>query len=73
MSGLYRTSFTYDKDQNYSFAIDSDLNYDLSSKLAANLGVSNEGSALKDNGADSNINIYDGKSSVFRAGITYTY
>ena len=73
VSGLYRTSFTYTKDQKYSFAIDSDLNYDLTEKLATNLGVSNEGSALKDNGADTNINIYDGKSSVFRAGITYTY
>jgi len=72
-TGLYRASFTYDKDAKYGFGIDADLNYDFTEKLSVNLGASNEGNALKSNGTDSNINIYNEASSVFRAGITYVY
>ncbi len=72
-TGLYRTSFTYDKDQKYGFGFYGDLNYDLTQKLSANVGISTEGSALKSNGVDSNISVYDQNSSITRAGITYVY
>jgi hypothetical protein len=72
-TGLYRTSFTYDKDQKYGFGFYGDLNYDFTQKLSANIGISTEGSALKSNGVDSNISVYDDNSSVTRAGITYVY
>jgi hypothetical protein len=72
-TGYYRISFTYEKDQKYGFGFDGDLNYDFTKKLSANLGISNEGSALKANGTDSNINVYDEATSVTRAGLTYVY
>lgn len=73
VSGLYRISFTYDKIDRYGFGTFSDLNYDLNEKLSANLGVSTEGNALKSNGVDSNISVYDDTASVTRAGLTYVY
>lgn len=73
VSGLYRISYTYDKTDRYGFGTFGDLNYDFSEKLSSNLGVSTEGNALKSNGVDSNINIYDDTASVVRAGLTYVY
>lgn len=73
VSGLYRISYTYDKIDRYGFGTFGDLNYYFSEKLSANLGVSTEGNALKSNGTDSNISVYDDTSSVVRAGLTYVY
>jgi hypothetical protein len=72
-TGIYRISFTYEKDQRYGFEIHSDINYEFNQNLAANLGVSNDGPALKPDGVDSNIAVFDEKSSTLRAGLTYIY
>ena len=73
VSGLYRISYTYDKIDRYGFGTFGDLNYAFKEDLFTNLGVSTEGNALKSNGVDSNINIYDDTASVVRAGLTYVY
>ena len=73
VSGLYRISYTYDKIDRYGFGTFGDLNYAFKEDLFTNLGVSTEGNALKSNGVDSNINVYDDTASVVRAGLTYVY
>jgi hypothetical protein len=73
VSGLYRISYTYDGTDRYGFGTFGDLNYDFSEKLSSNIGVSTEGNALKSNGVDSNISVYDDTASVVRAGLTYVY
>ena len=73
VSGLYRISYTYDKIDRYGFGTFGDLNYAFKEDLFTNLGVSTEGNALKSNGVDSNINVYDDTASVVRTGLTYVY
>lgn len=72
-SGIYRARLTYENIPKYSFIADGDLNYDFTEKLSANLGMTNEGSALKSNGVDSNISLYNEAAAVFRTGLTYVY
>lgn len=69
----YRMARTYRDFERYGFIYDADLNYDFTDKLAANIGTTNDGSALKSNGVDSNIQAYNEDTSVYRLGITYTY
>lgn len=69
----YRMARTYREFERYGFIYDADLNYDFTDKLAANIGTTNDGSALKQNGVDSNIQAYNENTSVYRVGISYTY
>ncbi len=69
----YRIGRTYRDFERFGFIYDADLNYDLTDKLSANIGTTNDGSALKYNGVDSNIQAYNENTSVYRLGITYTY
>ena len=69
--GIYRNSWTYANSLRQGFSYDLDLNYEAAKNLSFNVGTSNEGSALKANGKDSNVQFYDDKSSVIRAGVTY--
>jgi hypothetical protein len=73
LSGLYSINLTYENNPKYGFGFDGDLNYDFNPNLSANLGMSNSGNALKANGTDSNITIYNEASAVFRTGISYVY
>jgi hypothetical protein len=70
--GIYRLGRTYKGFQRNAFEIHSDLNYDILEKLAINIGTSNDGSALKANGVDSNIEAYNENTSIIRAGLTLT-
>lgn len=70
-AGIYRSSWTYQNSYRQGFSLDADLNFEAVKNLSFNVGTSNEGSALKANGKDSNISFYDEKSSVIRAGVTY--
>lgn len=72
-AGIYREGRTYGGFARSAFGIDADLNYDLTKNVSINLGTSNEGSAFKSNGVDSNISAYDENSSVLRAGMSYVY
>lgn len=70
--GIYRIGYTYQKFQRYSYEWHSDLNFDATEKLSFNLGISNDGSALKANGVDSNISAFDENTSSVRAGVSMT-
>jgi hypothetical protein len=71
LAGSYKNSWTYYNAAKQGFSFDADLTYEAVKNLTFNLGTSNEGSALKANGKDSNVQFYDDKSSVIRAGVTY--
>lgn len=70
--GIYRIGRTYKGFQKNAFEINADINYDILDQLSVNLGTSNDGSALKSNGVDSNIAAYNENTSVIRAGLTLT-
>jgi hypothetical protein len=72
-TGTYRYGRTYGGFERYGFIFDADLNYDFKDNLSANVGTSNDGSALKSNGVDSNIALYDENNSVVSAGVSYQY
>lgn len=72
-AGIYRMGWTYGGFNRYSFSFDADINYDFTKNLSVNLGTSNEGPALKANGTDSNISLYDEDTSVFSMGVSYVY
>lgn len=71
--GIYRTAITYVNTPRYAFELHSDLGYDFTPQLSANVGVSNAGSALAANGLDSNISLYSEDTSYWRAGLFYSY
>lgn len=71
-TGAYRLGRTYKGFQRYAFEFNADINYDVLDQLSINVGTSNDGSALKSNGVDSNITAYNENSSVIRAGLTLT-
>lgn len=70
--GIYRIGYTYQKFERYTYEWHSDLNFDATEKLSFNLGISNDGSALKANGVDSNISAFDENTSSVRAGVSMT-
>ena len=72
-TGIYRQGYTYGGKERYSFEIHGDINVDVAKGLTLNVGTSNDGSALKANGVDSNISAFNENTSVVRAGISYAY
>jgi len=68
---VYRQGWTYHNYQRQTFLFAFDINYEAIKNLTFNLGTSNEGSALKANGQNSNMRFFDDNSSVLRAGVTY--
>ncbi len=72
-NAVYRQGWTYRGFQRFAFEWHNDLNLDVTANLAVNVGISNDGAALKANGVDSNISAYSPNSSVTRAGLSYTY
>lgn len=71
--GVYKMARTYNNFERYAFGFDADVTYEFVKNLTANIGTSNDGSAVKSNGVDSNIALYDDTSSIIRAGLTYSY
>lgn len=69
-AGTYRIGRTYQGFERTDFTFDGDINYDAFENLSINLGTSNAGPALKANGVDSNISVYDEKSTIWRVGLS---
>lgn len=67
----YTYGQTYKDDMRTRFYTGIDLSWAVRKDLIISTGISNEGNALKPNGADSNISFYDDTSSVVKLGITY--
>ncbi|UYL09842.1 hypothetical protein B9G69_004535 [Bdellovibrio sp. SKB1291214] len=66
----YTEAWLYNDDNRMKFLFSADLSYEFTPHFSAYIGTSNEGSALKPNGVDSNIEIFNDTSSVIKAGIT---
>lgn len=71
--GAYRIGYTYNQFERYGFIFSGDLNYDITPKMTANLGISTDGNAVKSNGVDSNITVFDENTSSYRIGVSYLY
>ena len=71
-TGIYRQGRTYQGFERQDFQFHGDINYDFLENLTMNVGTSNEGAAMKANGVDSNISVYDEKSTIWRFGISAT-
>lgn len=71
--GRYSVGYTYENFNRYSFVTDVTAEYELFKNFSVSAGVGNDGPALKNNGVDSNISVYDEKSSTYHAGIGYTF
>lgn len=70
-AGLYKKGWTYRNFQRDAFGFEMGVNYNLSKTLQVSAGFSNEGGALKANGQDSNIQIYDEKTTALKASVTF--
>lgn len=70
--GVFRQGRTYQGFERQDFQFHGDINYDILDNLTMNVGTSNEGAAMKANGVDSNISVYDEKSTIWRFGISAT-
>lgn len=71
--GVYRNGYTYQGFQRFGFIFDADVIYSFNQYLTANIGTSTDGNALKSNGVDSNISLFDENTGSYRLGLTYTY
>lgn len=71
--GLYTIGYTYANFTRYGFATDVSAEYAITNGLSVSAGFSNEGPALKANGLDSNIAVYDDKTSTYHAGVGYSF
>jgi hypothetical protein len=68
--GVYKWGQTYGTKTRTAYEIHSDLIYNLTSKIAMNIGTSSVGKATKSNGVDSNISAFDSNNGIARIGIS---
>lgn len=71
--GSFKRAYTYKKFERDAFAFGSDVTYEAREGLSVNFGTSNEGSTLKSNGVDSNIEFFNPNTSILRAGLSWMY
>lgn len=71
LSALYRNAWTYKSYERNSFSTDLAAEYSLHQNWSVNVGTSNQGSALKANGIDSNMKFFDENTSVVYASVIY--
>ena len=65
----YTQAWLYNDDTRSKFAFNAELSWSFTPKFAVYVGTSNEGSALKPNGVDSNIEVFNDTTSIVMAGI----
>lgn len=68
---MYRQGRTYRNFQRQTYGFGADINYEITKQWAANVGWANEGAALKPNGTESNVELYDENTSTIHIGITF--
>lgn len=69
--GIYKNGWTYKNFERHTFATEIDLNYNVNKQLSISVGLANEGNALKPNGTESNISVYDENTSKILASVTF--
>lgn len=65
LDNIYGRSFTYYGNSKDSFNLDQSLQYSLNEKLNFAIGHNNSGNALKANGKDSNVELFNKNNSTF--------
>lgn len=68
----YVVAQTYLDDLRTRFSAEVDLIWMVNRRWSVSIGTSNEGDALKPNGVDSNVALFDNTSSVIKFDLTYT-
>ena len=71
--GVYIEGITYNEDYPDQFLIDTSLSYSFAQRFSFTVGTGNTGNAYKDNGVDSNVNVYDSKNNYHHAGFGVTF
>lgn len=69
VSYLHRSRWTYQGNARDTFALSQEIGYSLTENFAVNVGHSNEGSMLKANGYESNLDVIDENNSSVYLGI----
>lgn len=69
VDSIYGRSYTYQGNPQDTFVFDQSLGYSLNETYSFSLGHNNEGGALKANGRDSNVEIFNNNKSTFYLSI----
>lgn len=69
VSYLHRSRWTYQGNIRESFVLSEEIGYSLSDNFSVNMGHSNEGSMIKANGYESNLDVIDEENSSVYMGI----
>lgn len=72
MGAYYKQGWTYKNSNRQTYGYSAGLGYSVTKQWSIGASVETNGRALKPNGTDSNINLYDQNTSVVRAGVTFT-
>lgn len=67
----YQTAWNYADTQYYKFLAAAGFGYQTTKTISLSLATVNEGNALKPNGTDSNIELFNDRSSLVILGMTY--
>lgn len=73
LSGSHRTGYTYRGANRFNYTFDSTLNYTAAPKWIVFVGTSTDAPALKANGTESNMKIFDEDRSYVRTGMNYVF
>ncbi len=71
LDSIYRMAWSYENFQHNRFSFESSVNYEVSKAWILSAAVSNEGEALRASGTGSNVNIYNERTSVVKAAVTF--
>jgi hypothetical protein len=70
---LHRTRWTYRGNIKTAFALGQEIGYGINKNISVAMGHTNEGSTLRPNGTDSNIDIFNENSSTIYGTLNITY
>lgn len=73
IDGEYKYARTYQNSMRTNFVLGQELSYQYEKDLMFALGHSNDGDALKANGTDYDVQVFDGNTSVIYANVRATY
>lgn len=70
---IHRTRWTYRGNIKTAFGLSEEIGYSINENFAVAMGHTNEGSTLKANGTDSNIDFFNENSSMVYGSLSLTY
>lgn len=72
-SAIYSYLWTYEGNQTGQFELSEEIAWDFSNWLSVAVGHSNSGNAVKANGLNSNIDVFDAENSIVYGSLSFTY